>query len=134
MTTEASNNVSNKTDSANGRNPVIKTMRSVLLAAVGALALGKEEIEAIVNRLVEKGEIAEQDGRDLINDMIERRKKEYEEAEEKAEEKTEGMLDLRIESILNRMNIPSKSDVESLSRKVSELSKKVDTLNAKLPE
>ena len=130
MSTNASNSAPKTTDSTNGRNPVLKTMRSVLLATIGALALGKEEIEAIVQRLVEKGEIAEQDGRDLINDLMERRKREAEEVEEKSE----GMIDMRIESMLNRMNIPSKSDVESLSRKVSDLSKKVDALNAKLSE
>ena len=115
-------------DSLNGQNPVIKAVRTVMLAAIGAVALSKEEIEAIVNRLVEKGEIAETDGRELISDLLDRRKKET----EVAEVKTEGILDQRVESILNRMNIPSKGDVESLSRKISTLSQKVDDLNQKI--
>jgi len=115
----------------------IKAIHTVLLAAIGAVALSKEEIEAIVNRLVEKGEIAEADGRELISDLLERRRKEVEEAVGETKVKagqTEGILDQRIESILNRMNIPSKGDVESLSRKISTLSQKVDDLNTKISE
>ncbi len=124
-------------DSLNGQNSVVKAIRAVMLAAIGAVALSKEEIEAIVNRLIEKGEIAESDGRELISDLMERRKKETEEAAEVAverKEKVEGMLDQRIESILNRMNIPSKNDVESLSSKISTLSTKVDELNTKISD
>lgn len=123
-------------DSLNGQNPVIRAFRTVMLATIGAVALSKEEIEAIVNRLIEKGEIAESDGRELISELMERRKKEAKEIEVKEvevkEEKAEGILDQRIESILNRMNIPSKGDVESLSRKISTLSQKVEDLNQKI--
>ncbi|MCP4168155.1 MAG: poly(hydroxyalkanoate) granule-associated protein [Chloroflexi bacterium] len=109
-------------------NAVFKAARTVLLAAVGTVALGKEEIEAIVNRLVERGEIAEQDGKELVTDLLERHKKDV----TKAPDKVEGVLDQRVDSILNRMNVPSKSDVESLSRKIGALSQKVDELNKKV--
>ena len=102
-----------------------------MLAAIGAVALSKEEIETIVNRLIEKGEIAESDGRELIGDLLERRKKEEVEVSEKVEKKG-SVVDQRVESILNRMNIPSKGDVESLSRKIGALSQKVDDLNKKI--
>ena len=120
-------------DSLNGQNPVVKIIRTVMLAAIGVIALSKEEIESIVNRLIEKGEIAESDGRELIGDLLERRKKEEDEVSEKVE-KVEGILDQRVESILNRMNIPSKGDVESLSRKIGDLSQKVDDLNKKISD
>ena len=120
-------------DSLNGQNPVVKIIRTVMLAAIGVIALSKEEIESIVNRLIEKGEIAESDGRELIGDLLERRKKEEDEVSEKVE-KVEGILDQRVESILNRMNIPSKGDVESLSRKIGALSQKVDDLNKKISD
>ena len=118
-------------DSLNGQNPVVKIIHTVMLAAIGAVALTKEEIETIVNRLIEKGEIAESDGRELIGDLLERRKKEEAEVSEEVE-KVGGAVDQRVESILNRMNIPSKGDVESLSRKISSLSQKVDDLNKKI--
>jgi len=118
---------STQVEASNGKNPVFKMARTVLLATMGSVALGKEEIETIVNRLVEKGELAEKDGRDLIAEVIARRKKEIGKVDLKV-----GNRDQRLESILGRMNVPSKRDVENLSRKIGTLSKKVDALNKKI--
>ncbi len=101
-------------------NPMLTAVRKVLLAGVGVVALAQEEIEEFVNRLIERGEIAEKDGRRLVNDIMERRKKQVADAEEE--------LEKRIESILNRMNVPTKADIDALSRKITNLTKKVDEL------
>jgi len=101
-------------------NPMLATARKVLLAGIGVVALAQNEAEEFVNRLIERGEIAEKDGRKLLTDIFERRKKQVEDAE------TE--LESRIEEILNRMNIPSKADIDALSRKITNLTKKVDEL------
>ncbi|MCA9933798.1 MAG: phasin family protein [Ardenticatenaceae bacterium] len=101
-------------------NPMLATARRVLLAGIGVVALAQGEVEDFINRLIERGEIAEKDGRKLLTDVLERRKKQVEEAE------TE--LESRIEEILNRMNIPSKADIDALSRKITNLTKKVDEL------
>jgi poly(hydroxyalkanoate) granule-associated protein len=100
----------------------VKTTRKVLLAAIGAVALAQEEIEAFVNKLVERGEIAEKDGKKLINEMMEHRKK--------FQKKTEGETKKQMDSILERMDVPTKADIESLSKKISELSAKIDELQA----
>lgn len=105
-------------------NPFVETTRKVLLAGVGAMALAQEEAEAFVNRLVERGEIAEKEGRQLIKDMMEKRRKKAEDAAEK----TEKEIDERVEQILERMNIPTRKDVNALSRQITALSKKVDQL------
>jgi len=87
------------------------TARKVLLASVGAVALTIDEIEDFVAKLVERGELAEQDGRKLVKDVMARRSDGAEEIEEKAEgqrHKIESMLDERIENILARLNVPSK--------------------------
>ena len=55
--------------SESGRNQMIEMARKVLLASVGAVALAQDEVEAFVNRLIERGEIAEKDGRKLINEI-----------------------------------------------------------------
>ncbi len=101
-------------------NPMLAAARKVLLAGIGVVALAQEEVEEFVNRLIERGEIAEKDGRKLVTDVMERRKKQVEEAEEE--------LENRIEEILNRMNVPSKADIDALSRKITTLTKKVDEL------
>lgn len=110
--------------SESGRNQMIEMARKVLLASVGAVALAQDEVEAFVNRLIERGEIAEKDGRKLINDVMERRRKQIEDTQAKAKEGLDG----RVEAILHRMNIPTKSDIETLSQKIATLTKKVDHL------
>jgi poly(hydroxyalkanoate) granule-associated protein len=102
------------------RNPLLEATRKVLLASIGAVALAQEEIEAFVNKLVERGEIAEKDGKKLVRDVMEKRKKEAKKAEDE--------LDKRLEDLLDRMNVPTKSDIEALSAKITALSKKVDAL------
>jgi poly(hydroxyalkanoate) granule-associated protein len=102
------------------RNPLLEATRKVLLASIGAVALAQEEIEAFGNKLVERGEIAEKDGKNLVRDVMDKRKKEAKKAEDE--------LDKRIEDLLDRMNVPTKSDIEALSAKITALSKKVDEL------
>ena len=105
-------------------NRLLALTRKVLLAGVGAVALAQEEIESFVNKLVERGEIAEKDGKKLVREVMEKRKKETEKATEKAGDE----LDKRMEDFLTRMNVPTKSDVEALSAKITALTKKVDEL------
>ena len=100
------------------------TARKVLLASIGAVALAQDEIEDFVNRLVERGEIAEKDGRKLLKDVMEQRRKRMEEATEETEEEVEQ----RVEEMLHRMNVPTKKDIDALSRKITSLTKKVDEL------
>jgi poly(hydroxyalkanoate) granule-associated protein len=102
------------------RNPLLEATRKVLLASIGAVALAQEEIESFVKKLVERGEIAEKDGKKLVREVMERRKKEAKKAEDE--------LDKRVEDLLARMSVPTKSDIEALSAKITALTKKVDEL------
>lgn len=109
----------------NGHNPMLEMARKVLLASIGVVALTQEEAEKFVNKLIERGEIAEKDGRKLIKDVMEKRKRKVSEVQVEAEDE----LDKRMEEVLGRMNIASKSDIDSLNRKLTTLSKKLDDLN-----
>lgn len=116
----ATNSKSKTKEASEERKPLFETARKVLLAGIGAVAIAQEEIEEFVNRLVERGEIAEKDGKKLIKEVVDRRKKEAEKAEDEVTK--------RIEEVLDRMNVPTKSDIEALGNKISALSKKVDEL------
>ncbi len=99
-------------------------VRRVLLAGVGGVVLAQEEIEEFVDRLVDKGEIAEQDGKKLIKEMMQRRRKET----PKVEKDMDKRIDSIVERVLSRMNVPTKSDIDALGQKISELSHKVEEL------
>ena len=101
-------------------NPLYDAARRVLLASIGAVALAQSEIEEFINKLVERGEIAEKDGKKLYHELMERRKKDAEKAEEEVISK--------VEEVLDRMNIATKSDLDALSKKIASLTKMIDDL------
>jgi poly(hydroxyalkanoate) granule-associated protein len=105
-------------------NPLVDAVHKVLLASIGAVALAKEDMEDLVGKLVERGEIAEADGRKMMKDVMDRRKKQASEQTKKAED----VLDQRVEDVMTRMNIPTKDEIEALSAKITALTKKVDEL------
>jgi poly(hydroxyalkanoate) granule-associated protein len=109
---------------AESGNALLGGLRRVLMAGIGAVALTQEQIEDFVGKLVERGEIADGDARKLLSDVVDRRKRMLQDGTKRAEEG----VDKRIEGLLARMNIPSKSEIEALSEKISELSRKVDEL------
>ena len=102
------------------QNPLLEAARKVLLAGIGAIALTQETAEDFVNRLIERGEIAEKDGRKLVKEVMDKRKK--------GTEKAEDEITKRVETVLDRMSVPSKADIDALSEKIAELAKKVDEL------
>ena len=98
----------------------VGAVRKVLLASIGAVALAQEEIEDFINRLIERGEIAEKDGKKLVREIMDKRRKDAEHVEDK--------INSRVESVMDRMIVPSKADIDTLSEKTNLLSKKIDGL------
>ncbi len=109
------------------KSPFAEMVHKVLLVGLGAGALTVEEAEKFVKRLVERGEIAEADGRKFIQEAIAKRRSEARRAFGGAR-RAEAEIDRRIEEILGRMNIPTKAEIEALSAKITALAKKVDEL------
>ncbi len=99
---------------------MFEALRRVLMATIGAAAIAQDEIEALVNRLVERGEIAEKDGKSLMREVMEKRKSRASNVEKE--------IGKHVDSVLERMNIPTKADVDALSQKIAALSKKIDEL------
>jgi polyhydroxyalkanoate synthesis regulator phasin len=100
------------------RPPLVELLRKVMLAGIGAASLAQEEAETFIQKMIEKGELAEKEGRILMKDLREKRR-----------QRTEEHLENRISSVVERLKIPTKSDLDKLSEKISELSKKVDEMN-----
>lgn len=102
------------------RNDLLDGLRKILLAGIGGVALAQDEISKFLNKMVERGEIAEKDARKLLDEVTSRRKEQTKKAE------TE--LDHRMEDILARMNVPTKADIDALSQKITTLTEKVEQL------
>ncbi len=102
------------------RGSLVDATRRLMLASIGAVAMAQDEMQAFVDRLVERGQIAEEDGKRLLRDVMERRRDQGRRAEEE--------LERRLQTVLATMNVPTRADIEILSAKITELSRKVDEL------
>jgi len=97
--------------------PVLAPLRKVLLASIGAVAVAQEEAEDLINKLVERGEIAREEGRRLVDDMTAKR-----------QAKVTAQFDARVDEALGRMDVPSKADLKAVEKKLDELNRKLDKL------
>ena len=97
--------------------PVLAPLRRVVLASMGAVAIAQDEAEDLINKLVERGEIAREEGRKLMQDMMAKRR-----------ERVEAQFDARVDTALGRMNVPTKADLKAVEKKLDELNKKLDKL------
>ena len=89
--------------------------RKVLLAGIGAAALAQDEVESFINKLTERGELAEKDARKLVKEVIDYRHKiEVDRQKEKEN--------------IHQSPAATKSDIEALNARIAELSKKVEEL------
>lgn len=96
-------------------------VRRIMLAGIGAIAIKHDEIEEFIDKLVERGEIAKKDGEALAREMKERRNK-YIHGEG-------GHMHKRVNEFFDRIAVPTKTDLDALSEKISELEKKIDDLS-----
>jgi len=96
---------------------MIDIMRKTYLAGLGLASLTGEKIEEIVEELVKKGEIAEQDRKKLVEELIAKGK-------EQREQITESVRDA-VQRIVYELRIPRRDQYDDLLRRIEELEKAV---------
>ena len=97
---------------------LIGLVRQLLLAYVGAASLTRDEIEAFVNKLVQRGELAQKDAEKLLREVW------LQPGAKKAGQQVEQGM----EEVLNRLNIPSHRDIQALNERISQLATRVEEL------
>lgn len=105
--------------------PLFDGLRKLLLASIGAVAITRDEAESFVNKLVARGEIAQKDAERLLSELSHRVRGG---APAQQVEQVEERVESGIEQLLNRLNIPSKRDIDDLSAKIAQLTARVDEL------
>lgn len=93
-----------------------ETVRNAMLAGFGM----QEKVKEFIDELVKKGELSESQGAKLVKEWS-----------EKAEKSTEGLSKNFSEILtktLDKMNLPTKDDIEKLNKKVQNLSSRVKKL------
>jgi poly(hydroxyalkanoate) granule-associated protein len=110
---------------------VIDSLRRMLLASIGAVAMTFDEAEGLVGRMVERGELAQKDGQKLLTQLRGRVNPRGVKAELDVEQRMEKVgerIEHGVEEVLSRLNIPSKRDIEDLSARIAQLSARIEEL------
>ncbi|VVM68452.1 phasin family protein [Pseudomonas fluorescens] len=105
--------------------------RKIWLAGLGAYAKVGQEGSDYFQELVKAGQSVEKKGKKAVTEKLEAANAEIDEAKSEVSsfkgrvevqlDKVEKAFDTRVASALNRIGIPSKHDVETLSAKLDEL-------------
>jgi poly(hydroxyalkanoate) granule-associated protein len=103
---------------------IIGNAHKLFQAGLGAVMLVQDEVVNLTDKLIEQGEATESKSRKRVDDFVDERKKETNNLSKRLEKD----WDKRMTSLLHRMNIPTRAEINSLSNKINRLSKKVDEL------
>ena len=105
--------------------------RKIWLAGLGAYAKVGQEGSDYFQELIKTGQTVEKKGKKAVTEKLEAANAEIDEAKSEVSsfkgrvevqlDKVEKAFDTRVASALNRIGIPSKHDVETLSAKLDEL-------------
>lgn len=109
------------------KSSLVNLAHRVLLAGVGAVGLAQDEVEEFVDRLVDRGQMAEDDGKKVVRDVLEKRKKLFEHRSESMK-RAGSELEQRVAEVVDKLNIPTKDEIEALNDKITALTKKLDEL------
>jgi len=107
-----------------GGNGWLELVTSMVQAPVG---IGRAHAERLVGELVKTGNLGQREAERLLNEL----RAASERAQGRAQSAADGLdrfIENRIEDVLNRVNIPSRSDIERLNRSVDVLTAKVEAL------
>jgi polyhydroxyalkanoate synthesis regulator phasin len=107
-------------------------VRSSMMVGMGAVDLTQEKVMNLwgkalemVGELEDRGEKFSEKRREQLNEEVDKRQGQFKELSGKASDS----FDKYSEVVLTHVNIPTSEDIESLSKQVSSLSRKVDKVN-----
>jgi polyhydroxyalkanoate synthesis regulator phasin len=103
---------------------MFEIMKKSLLAGIGAIAMTEDKIQELIDEVVKKGEISEQEGKSLV--------KELQNVMEEQREKVTQMIDEQINNVLKELHLVSKNDIADLEQNLRKDFSKVEKRLAKL--
>jgi polyhydroxyalkanoate synthesis regulator phasin len=96
---------------------MIDLMKKALYTGVGMAVLTKEKAEELVRDLSQQAKLSEQEGKELFDSFLKQ--------SEQARTEFQTKVDEAVLSVVKRLNLASKDEVETLRVKLDELSAKI---------
>ncbi len=96
---------------------MLETIKKSVLTGVGMALRSKKEIEALAKEFAEQSDMNQKEAKDFLNDC----RKSYDEAKTELDKK----IETTVETVLKRVNLPTKKDIEALNRRMDKLAEKL---------
>jgi polyhydroxyalkanoate synthesis regulator phasin len=97
---------------------MIDLIKKALYTGVGMAVLTKEKAEELVKELTQQAKLSEQEGKELFDGLLKQ--------SDQARVDFQAKVDDAVLSVIKRLNLVSKDELESLQNKVAELSAKIE--------
>jgi poly(hydroxyalkanoate) granule-associated protein len=91
-------------------------IRKMTLAGAGLAIMTTEKIQELMEELVKKGEMTEKEAREAVSDFVEKSRQARKDLEDKIEQMAKDLL--------NRMNIPTRKEIDEIKERLASLEKK----------
>lgn len=95
-------------------------LKQMLYAGIGLAAVTKEKAEEVIAELIKKGEMSKEEGKDVLNTLMNRMQEESEKLKQKINE--------QVENTITSMNLVRKSELDEVLQKLAELEKRLDEI------
>ncbi len=92
---------------------MLETIKKSVLTGVGMALRSKKEIETLAKEFAEQSDMNQKEAKDFLNDC----RKSYDEAKTELDKK----IETTVETVLKRVNLPTKKDIEELNRRMDKL-------------
>lgn len=91
-------------------------IKKALSLGLGTLLVSKDKIEDIVNELVKDGDLGQEEGKKLVNELVDK-------GEESLNE-LEGKIEKIVRGVMEKLNLPSRKELDELKSEIEQLKEK----------
>ncbi len=101
-------------------------IKKAMFTGIGIAALTKEKIEEIATDFIQKGNLTENEGRKLVDELIKK--------SEESQEEIKKQLEALVHTTLEKMQVARMGQIDEISQALQILKEKIETLERQAGE
>lgn len=94
---------------------MFKFIKKTMLVGAGLAAMTREKIEGTIDELVKKGELSEKEGKELVEELVEKSRK--------YKKDLEGSVEKIVADTVKKLNVPTRDEMTALKKKIEQMEK-----------
>jgi polyhydroxyalkanoate synthesis regulator phasin len=91
-------------------------LKQILYAGLGLVTITREKAEELVSELVKRGELSSEEGKDALNNILDRMQEERDKLRQRIQEQVENMI--------SSMNLVRRSELDEIKQRLEKLEMK----------